>query len=221
VVALSRSVGVLVAVMVTAVSSVAGALEETSCTTSVECSGLKCIDGRCVDVDALMRGELPTHTSSMMFGNGRGYGAVVAAADITGAVASLVLVVIGVASNSAVPDVAAMFPASLAGSITHFAYGRAGPGFISLFAWASVGATTAFVAGLAGLAANGDRFFGFDSSTAWITGVSFAAAGTALLTWLDVWMARRVHEERRTTLRIMPGFATTRGGAVGSLGGTW
>ena len=182
-------------------------MDAIACETSDDCGALKCIDGRCRDPFAAQQEEskpLATLGHKAWFGSGEGYGAVVAAFDL-GATAVEPLLMIATQSaqgeQQTILGIICFVPVTLAGSIVHWAHGRVGPGFISFFAWSSHVATTFGVGGLFGLA--------------------FGAAGAAALTWLDVWMARTVHEPTTTSLRFSPAIIPTQGGAIAALGGTF
>jgi hypothetical protein len=210
-----------------------GDVDGQSCVTSAECGGgLRCVEGRCRDVDAVLRGEhAPTWGGSFghkaMFGDGRDYGTIVAVTDVAAAVTEPLLVAATLATNSAnttsaVLGVISFLPVTLSGPIVHFIHGRPIPGIISFFTWASVAGTTFAVAGLFGLAfGNGE----FSNGAAFVGGIAFGAGAGALVTWLDVTMARRVAAPEvkvpATSVRWMPGVVPTPGGAMASIGGTW
>ena len=202
--------------------------EGAACTTSDECGGLKCIDERCRDVDAVARGEAPSSFGTLgnraMFGHGEGYGAVVAALDIA-ATAVEPLLMLAATSNSGEAStlfgITCFIPVGLAGSTVHAVYRRAIPAVISFFAWTSLAATTFVVGGLFGLAfaSSGE----LNSAAAWTSGIAFGAGGAALLTWLDVWMARRTvpSGQSTTSLRLVPTLAPIQGGGVAGVAGSW
>jgi hypothetical protein len=103
----------------------------------------------------------------------------------------------------------------------HFVHRRAVPGIISFFAWTSLAGTTFVVGGLFGLAFQ--QGFEFNSVAAWTAGLAFGAAGAALLTWLDVWMARAVAraDKPAAAVKLTSAVIPTHGGAMVSLGATW
>ncbi len=203
-------------------------VEGASCATSAECGDLRCIDGRCRDLTATVRGERrPWEVSaghSAMFGDGQGYRDMIIAADVA---ATLIepLLVLGAVSNpapaSSVFGVVAFAPVGFTGTIVHAAHGRFVPAVISFFAWTSLAGTTFVVGGAVGLAV--EQRGEFNSVAAWIAGLSFGAAGAVGLTWLDAWMARSLHEGKksRDALQLAPSIAPTRGGAMASLVGAW
>lgn len=206
-------------------------LDGRPCETSRECgASLKCIDERCRDVAAILRGEdVSVWTGTVghvaMFGNGEGYGTAIAAIDIAATVTEPFLVLAATTSQgatSSVFGVISFVPTGFAGPIVHIVHGRYIPAVISFFAWTSLAGSTFVVGGLFGLA--GQNGFEFNTAAAWAGGLVFGAGGAALVTWLDVWMAREVavpEKRSSTSLRIMPGLMPTRGGAMASLAGSF
>ncbi len=203
--------------------------EGRSCAVSAECGKLRCIDERCRDVASLVRGEAPKWSESLghraWFGDGRGYGALIAAVDIAATLTEPFLMLATVSnggSTSSTLGVLCFVPTTLAGSTVHFVHRRAVPGIISFFAWPSLAGTTFVVGGLFGLALQ--HGFEFNSAAAWTAGLTFGGGGAALLTWLDVWMARTVTTAEKRWLppvQLTSGVVPTRGGAVVSLGAMW
>ncbi len=203
-------------------------LEGASCASSSECGGFTCIEERCQDIEARLRGETPwtgTLGHRAMFGNGKEYRAAIVATDIAATVTEPLLMLATVSSNGSTAStlgVLCFVPVGFAGPIVHLANGRPLPAVISFFAWTSLAGSTFVVGGLFGLAF--ERDFELNSTAAWAAGLAFGATGAAALTFLDSWMARAVHRPEKTStssLRVMPGFVPTHGGAMASLGGSF
>ena len=201
------------------------------CETSRDCGALKCINERCHDVAAILRGEdtsvsmsTPGHVA--MFGDGQGYGGLVAAADIAATATEPFLMLATMSTQAPITTllgVLCFVPTGLTGPIVHAVHGRYVPAVISFFAWTSLAGSTFVVGGLFGLAfeTNG---FELNTAAAWAAGLVFGASGAAMLTWLDVWMARTIEPPEKkssTFVRLVPTFVPARGGGMAALGGSF
>ena len=195
-------------------------MDALACDTSADCGPLKCIENVCRDPNAPAPiSPYRTLGDHAWFGSETGYGVLVAALDAAAAVVEPFLL-LAANNNSGPPQTAfgimCFVPVTITGSTVHFAHGRAFPGIISFFAWASHVGTTFVVAGLVGLAT--ERGFEFNNETAWVTGLVFGAAGGVALGYLDVWMARPIVRKHAppppTSLSIAPMVSPTRGGAL-------
>jgi hypothetical protein len=191
------------------------------CETSADCGALKCIEGVCRDPNGPAP-VIPRRPPGdyAWFGSETGYGLLVAALDAAAAAVEPFLL-LAAGQNSGPPQTAlgimCFVPVSITGSTVHFAHGRAVPGIISFFGWASHAGTTFLLGGLVGLLT--ERGFEFNNETAWATGLAFGAAGGVALAALDVWMARpvasfdvRKHAPKKN-FAIAPITSPTRGGA--------
>jgi len=206
-------------------------LEGAACVTSADCGELRCIDEACHDIAHLRAGDVPRWSVPIgeraMFGTGTGYGMIVAVADIVATLTEPFLMYGAVSSDGSTAStfgVLCFAPVTLTATTVHAIHGRAVPAVLSFFGWSSLAATTFVVGGLFGLAFENNGFE-FNYAAAWAAGLLFGAGGAATLTWLDAWMARSVHLTKRapseTSIRFMPSFAPTRGGATVSLGAAW
>jgi len=129
---------------------------------------------------------------------------------------------VGTATNNGVIDLTAAIPTTLTGPIIHFAHGRYVPGVISFFGWASVAATTFFGAGVAALTSFNNDTNNNGSAVTVAVGVAIGATGGALMTWLDVYLARSVAisaSGQPPSTMLAPAFVPLRGGAMGSVVG--
>jgi len=144
-----------------------------------------------------------------MFGTGKGYAAQMFIVDLA-ALATAPIVVgadyfsdasIGHSNWGGYPF--AMTAPVLAGPLFHFAHSRPIPGTISMLGWSSVAATSYFAGMTYGSATLSDQkvdqFGHFDSPgiRGIPIGLAVAALGGGLMTALDTWMARTVHETPR------------------------
>jgi hypothetical protein len=189
-----------------------------ACETTADCGTLRCIEGVCRDPSAPETlAAVRTLGDHAWFGSEKGYGLLVAVMDAAAASVEPFLL-LAANHNSGAPQtlfgISCFVPVTLTGSTIHFAHGRAFPGIISFFAWASHVGTTFVVAGLFGLAT--EHGFEFNEGVAWGTGLAFGALGGIALAGLDVWMARPIHRDhaRSKSLSIAPMASPTRGGAL-------
>ena len=196
-----------------------------ACETSADCGPLKCIAGECRDPSAPIAGPRRTLGDHAWFGSEKGYGVLVAVMDAAAASVEPFLL-LAANHNSGEPQtffgIMCFVPVTITGSTVHFAHGRAFPGIISFFAWASHVGTTFVVAGLVGLAT--ERGFEFNNDAAWATGLAFGALGGVALAGLDVWMARPIVHKRpptTTSFSIAPMASPTRGGALVGVAATF
>jgi len=193
-----------------------------ACTTSDECAGLKCIAGSCTTVERALQSNEDAPLPATFFGNGHGYTARVVIADV----AAMAFVPIAIVSGWAAerqnfrdfwPFVVANFPVVLTGPIVHLAHGRVGPGFISLFGWASVTATAEGLGALFAMSSCGESSCNDNTGRGGAIAIGIGLAGGGLMTALDAWMARSVSRAQRPGI----GFAITpiTRGAVLAIGG--
>jgi hypothetical protein len=201
-------------------------VDAVACETSADCGALKCIEGVCRDPNAPeTSAAVRTLGHHAWFGSQTGYGVLVAVMD-AGAAAVEPFLLLGANKNSGPPQtffgIMCFVPVTITGSTVHFAHGRAFPGIISFFAWASHVGTTFALAGLVGLSTHSD-LGEFNNDAAWAMGLVFGALGGIALTTLDVWMARPIARKHTTqpTLSIAPTFAPTRGGGLVGVGASF
>jgi hypothetical protein len=218
-----RSVFAIVCLLVPSTANAGEQGDEQRCATSAECGSLKCIHERCRDPADVERIDHHTRTLgwTAMFNGGHGYQMTILAGDLAAACvvpALAVLAFTGVnGSLNGYFAVAAAFPTTLTGPIIHIVHGRAVPAVISFFGWVSV-AWTAVGMNVVGqvLACCGGATNGVVAGMP-AFGIA-AAAGTALMTTLDVFMARGVQAR---DIPITPTITPVASGALLMVHGLW
>ena len=153
-----------------------------------------------------------------MFGDGVGYQTAVLVGDLVAVLTVPAIIALSSASNTSGTALLAALPTTLTGPIIHWAHGRAIPGVISLFGWASI-PPSAVTVGVVVVLGNI-----YNAAAGIAAFIGIATVGASVMTAVDWYMARDMTShppKKASTLQWVPSVVPVRGGAWAGVSAAW